>query len=92
MLTWASKSGVEWHFIAPGKPTQNAFVESFNGRLRDESLNEHFFRGLAGARRILQAWRVDYDHARPHTSFGGMTPREFATRSERDQTENIANL
>ena len=92
MLNWASAADVDRHFIAPGKPMQNAFVESFNGRLRDECLNEHLFRGLSDARRILETWRVDYDHARPHTSLGGLTPREFATRSERDQTENIANL
>jgi hypothetical protein len=60
MLTWASAA--DRHFIAPGKPMQNAFVESFNGRLRDECLNEHLFRGLADARRILEAWRADYNH------------------------------
>jgi putative transposase len=92
MLAWASNAGVDWHFIAPGKPMQNAFVESFNGRLRDECLNEHLFRGLSDARRILEAWRADYNHARPHTSLGGLTPKEFATRSKRDQNENITNL
>jgi putative transposase len=92
MLAWASAHGVEWHFIAPGKPMQNGFIESLNGRLRDECLNEHLFRGLADARRIIDAWRADYNHTRPHTSLGGLTPREFATRSERSQTENRANL
>ena len=92
MLSWASDKGVEWHFIAAGKPMQNGFVESFNGRLRDEFLNEHLFRGLTDARRILDAWRADYNHARPHTSLGGLTPREFATRSMGNQTENNANL
>lgn len=92
MLSWASAVDVDWHFIAPGKPMQNAFVESFNGRLRDECLNEHLFRGLADARRILEAWRADYNHARPHTSLGGMTPKEFATRSKEDQIENRTNL
>ncbi len=92
MLDWASANGVEWHFIAPGKPMQNGFIESLNGRLRDECLNEHLFRGLADARRIIDDWRADYNHARPHTSLGGRTPREFATRSERAQTENRANL
>ena len=92
MLTWASDRGVDWHFIAPGKPMQNGFVENFNGRLRDECLNEHLFRGLTDARRILEAWRADYNHARPHTSLGGLTPTEFATGSMEDQTENNANL
>ena len=92
MLAWASARGVEWHFIAPGKPMQNGFIESLNGRLRDECLNEHLFRGLADARRIIDAWRADYNHTCPHTSLGGLTPKEFATRSERGQTENRANL
>jgi len=92
MLTWASDRGVDRHFIAPGKPMQNGFVESFNGRLRDECLNEHLCRGLSDARRILDAWRADYNHARPHTSLGGLTPTEFATRSRGDQTENKSNL
>ena len=92
MLTWASDRSVDWHFIAPGKPMQNGFVESFNGRLRDECLNERLFRGLTDARRILEAWRADYNHARPHTSLGGLTPTEFATRSREDQIENNPNL
>lgn len=92
MLTWAAENSVEWHFIAPGKPMQNGFAESFNGRFRDECLNEHAFRGLPDARRIIDTWRTDYNHARPHTSLGGMTPREFATRSRQDQIENNPNL
>jgi len=92
MRTWASDLGVEWHFIAPGKPMQNGFVESFNGRLRDECLNEQLFRGLSDARRILDAWRADYNHACPHISLAGLTPAEFATRSREDQTENKPSL
>ena len=92
ILKWSEDHGIEWHYIAPGKPMQNAFVESFNGRLRDECLNEHLFRGLADARRIIEAWRDDYNHARPHTSLGGLTPREFATRSRSDHNENRTNL
>ena len=61
ILQWADRSQVEWHYIAPGKPMQNAFIESFNGRLRDECLNEHLFNGLASARRIINAWRHDYN-------------------------------
>ena len=71
---------------------QNAVVESFDARLRGECLDEPLFRGLSDARRILEAWRADHDHARPHTSLGGLTPREFPTRSVEDQTENIASL
>ena len=70
---------------------QNGFVESFNSRLRDECLNEHLFHGLSDARRILEAWRTDYNRARPHTSLGGLTPNKFATRSKEDQTENNPN-
>ena len=83
-----SNAGIEWHYIAPGKPTQNGFVESFNGRLRDECLNEHVFTSLAEARRIIEAWRIDYNTNRPHTSLDGLTPSEFATRPNRGQTQN----
>ena len=92
ILAWTAKTGIEWHYIAPGKPMQNAFVESFNGRLRDECLNEHLFHGLRDARRIIDEWRIDYNAARPHTSLGGLTPIEFATRSRTDQTMNRTNL
>ena len=68
------ENGVEWHYIQPGKPMQNGFVESFNGRLRDECLNEHLFASLKEARRIIEAWRIDYNHIRPHTSLNGRTP------------------
>jgi putative transposase len=78
ILRWQEERGVEWHYIAPGKPVQNAFVESLNGRFRDECLNEHVFRGLPIARRIIEAWRLDYNACRPHTSLGGLTPNEFA--------------
>ena len=80
ILRWQQDSGVGWHYIAPGKPIQNGFVESFNGRLRDECLNEHLFVGLAVARRIIAEWRYDYNTTRPHTSLDGLTPNEFAAR------------
>ena len=80
ILRWQEERSVLWHYIAPGKPQQNGFVESFNGRFRDECLNEHLFSSLASARRIIEAWRVDYNTARPHTSLGGLTPTAFATR------------
>lgn len=74
MLDWQNRTGVAWHDIAPGKPTQNAFIESFNGSLRDEMLNEEICKTLADARRRLQLWRHDYNHVRPHSSLGGQTP------------------
>ena len=83
---------VEWHYIAPGKPMQNGFVESLNGRFRDECLNEHLFANLPAARRIIEEWRIDYNARRPHTSLGGLTPNEFANRSRRDQIEKRVQL
>ena len=80
VLRWQQERGVGWHCIAPGKPVQNAFVESLIGRLRDECLDEHVFRGLPAAQRILEEWRADYNASRPHTSLGGLMPNEFAAR------------
>ncbi|WP_366658514.1 IS3 family transposase [Fodinicurvata sp. EGI_FJ10296] len=85
ILAWTEGLAVEWHYIAPGKPMQNAFAESFIGRLRDECLNEHLFRNLRQARQIIEQWRDDYNHQRPHTSLQGLTPVEFATRTTRDE-------
>jgi putative transposase len=73
---WAYTTGIELHFITPGKPVENAFVESFNGRLRDEGLNEHRFLSLADARQLVEAWRLDYNRARPHSALGYRTPAE----------------
>ena len=78
ILRWSQDRRVEWHYIAPGKPMQNGFVESFNGRLRDECLNETLFTSLAHARFVLDAWRHDYNHVRPHSKLGGKTPAEIA--------------
>ncbi|MET4716191.1 IS30 family transposase [Bradyrhizobium japonicum] len=78
ILTWADQSRVAWHYIAPGKPMQNAFIESFNGRLRDELLNETLFTSLAQARVTLGCWRADYSETRPHSQLGWKTPSEFA--------------
>jgi len=80
---WAR--GIEWHYIAPGKPQQNGFVESFNGRLRDECLNEHLLTSLSEARSLIEVWRVDYNTYRPHTSIGGLAPAIYAqqTRNRR---------
>jgi len=74
MLEWQNSTGVHWHYIAPGKPTQNAFIESFNGRLRDELLNEEVFVSLADARRKLARWRYDYNTVRPHSALDGRPP------------------
>ena len=78
ILRWCSEHRVEWHYIAPGKPMQNGFVESFNGRMRDEFLNETLFRNLAHARDQIDAWVSDYNTTRPHSSLGYQTPAGFA--------------
>jgi putative transposase len=75
---WADRRGVALQFIQPGKPMQNAFAESFNGRLRDECLNESWFVSLADARATIEAWRVDYNVARPQSGLADRTPEEFA--------------
>ena len=86
VLRWAAGHGIEWHYIAPGKPMQNAFVELFNGRLRDECLNEHVFTTLAEALRIVKAWRIDYNTVRPHGRLGRLPPAVFgATRRPEEQ-------
>ena len=74
ILQWQNDTHVTWHYIAPGKPTQNAFVESFNGRLRDECLNEEVFKSLADARFKLSRWRYDYNNIRPHSALNGKPP------------------
>jgi len=78
MLQWGAERGIEPHFIDPGKPTQNAHVESFNGRARDEFLNLHSFVTLDQARAAAAAWLSDYNEVRPHSSLGNLTPIEFA--------------
>ena len=80
VLRWCQETGVEWHYIAPGKPQQNGFVESFNGRFRDECLNETLFTGLSEARTAISAWKEDYNRHRPHSSLGNVTPREYASK------------
>jgi putative transposase len=82
ILRWSQETQVEWHYIAPGKPQQNAFVESFNGRLRDELLNETLFTSLAHARAVLDAWKDDYNTVRPHSSLGNLPPATYATLSD----------
>jgi putative transposase len=79
---WAYEHGVRLVFIEPGKPSQKATIESFNGRMRDECLNQHWFRTVAEARSVVAAWREDYNQVRPHGSLGQMTPAEFAASRE----------
>jgi len=78
ILRWSQEQRVEWHYIAPGKPQQNAFIESFNGRLRDELLNETLFASLAHAREAMSLWREDYNTVRPHSRLGNLPPAAFA--------------
>ena len=78
MLTWAHARGVTLRLIEPGKPTQNAYIESFNGRLRDECLNEHWFTSVPHAEAIIEAWRREYNDERPKKALGGLTPTAYA--------------
>ena len=76
----AERTLVELAFIDPDKPVQNAYIEAFNGKLRDECLNQHWVRNLAEARRLIEAWRIDYNDNRPHGALGQLMPREFRRR------------
>jgi putative transposase len=87
---WAYRNGVELKLIEAGKPTQNAYIESFNGRFRDECLNDHWFTSLTEARAIVAAWRRDYNECRPHSGIGYLTPAEFAARC-RDSSPDRAS-
>lgn len=84
---WAHQHGVHLQFIRPGKPVENAFIESFNGRLRDECLNQHWFLSLIDARRVIEAWRVSYNTARPHRGLASLTPAEFAEQFKKDEEQ-----
>ncbi len=90
MDEWAYQRGVRLHFIEPGKPTQNAFIESFNSRLREECLNEQVFVSLEDARRKIEQWRVEYNRARPHSSLGYLAPEEFAAAQHYLRSEPAA--
>lgn len=92
MLRWACDRGVRLHHIQPGKPVQNAFIESFNGRLRDECLNEHDFPSLFDVRRTLAEWRKSYNHDRPHKALGWRTPEEFARSFSTSQPTETLHL
>ena len=83
---WCKQQDIELRFIQPGKPVENAHIESFNGRLRDECLNVHQFLSLADARQKIETWRRDYNEARPHSSLGRLTPCEFVTHRQATRT------
>ena len=80
MLSWALERGIKLRLIEPGKPNQNAYIESFNGRLRDECLNEHWFTSLSHAKALIEAWRREYNEERPKKALGGLTPSAYASQ------------
>jgi len=86
---WAYAKGVHLDFIDPGKPTQNGLLESFNGKFRDECLNGHWFRDLSKARRLIEAWRIDYNEERPHSALGNVPPRVFAMQLARREALSL---
>ena len=92
LLTWAHERGLTLRLIEPGKPNQNAYVESFNGRFRDECLNEHWFTSLAHARAVIETWRQEYNEERPKKSLGGLTPAAYAKTLMRETSTVIAGL
>lgn len=84
---WAYRHGIELHFIRPGKPVENAYIESFHSRFRDECLNANWFRDVSDARFQIELWRRDYNNARPHTSLGGRTPVEYADKIKQEEQQ-----
>ena len=84
---WADDHGVQLCFINPGKPTQNAYIESFNGRYREECLNQHWFTSIGEAQEIIEEWRIDYNTERPHSSLKYQTPEAFAAARPFDKTQ-----
>jgi putative transposase len=92
MLTWAHERGLTLRLITPGKPTQNAYVESFNGRFRDECLNEHWFTSLAHAQAVIETWRREYNEERPKKGLGGLTPAAYAKTLMKEASTVTAGL
>ena len=80
LYEWAYRMQLQLKFIAPGKPQENAYIESFNGKFRDECLNEHWFLSMRHARQEIEGWRQEYNDVRPHSSLGYQTPKQFAER------------
>lgn len=89
---WAYQRGVKLDFIQPGKPTQNAYIESFNGRFREECLNENQFQTMVEAQVVIEAWRKDYNEERPHGSLKGLTPSEFAERHTTNEQVKLSPI
>jgi putative transposase len=92
MDRWADRHGIKLSFIQPGKPQQNGFIESFNGKFREECLNQHLFRDMADAQTKIEAWRIDYNEHRPHRSLGQRTPAEFIRDYENRLTEKLETV
>ena len=86
-MAWALERGIVLDFSRPGKPTDNAFAESFNGKFRNECLNRHLFKNLAEAREKIEVWRVEYNEVRPDSSLGYLAPAEFARQAKIRQNE-----
>jgi len=80
VLSWCQRTGIEWHYIGPGKPMQNGSIESFNGRFSGGLLNEWLFSTLDAARQEIHAWPHDYNHHRPHSGYGNIPPAEFVAK------------
>ena len=89
---WAYRRDVQLDFTRPGKPTENAFIESFNGRLRDECLNVNQFESIEDAKRKIEAWRIDYNQHRPHSSIGNLTPNEYIRIRQDQSTVGVATI
>ncbi len=92
MDRWADRQGIKLSFIQPGKPQQNCFIESFNGKFREECLNQNLFHDLADAQGKIEAWRIDYNENRPHRSLNQRTPAEFARNYENQLTETLETV
>ena len=92
LLTWAHERGLTLRLIEPGKPNQNAYIESFNGRFRDECLNEHWFTSLAHARAVIETWRREYNEERPKKGLGGLTPAAYAKTLIKETSTVTAGL
>ncbi|MVZ85497.1 transposase [Burkholderia pseudomallei] len=84
-IAWAYEAGVTLSFIRPGKPVENAYIECFNGRFRDECLNEHWFVSMRHAKQLIEEWRIEYNTERPHSSLGYLTPAQFARAHDAKQ-------
>jgi putative transposase len=90
VLQWAQANQIEWHYITPGKPSENGYTESMNGKIRDEFLNEHWFTNLSEARHLAAEWLHDYNHVRPHSSLNYQTPKEFAEKNKNAKTQKTS--